>query len=91
METKQKSNDVACECGEWSGKRCDWIGPAYDTEIVECMPRQYRASHTTAGNRGTHPQNGAKRIRVYAWECAALMIKVDGDWCSIVQENEKGA
>lgn len=72
-----------CECGEWSGERCQWSGPSAQMVAVEYMPEQHRASHEAAGNRGSYPRNGARRLRVSA-TCAALMIKHDGDWCEII-------
>jgi hypothetical protein len=74
---------VRCECGEWSGDACEWSGPREETVLVEFMPDEHRASHVTAGNRGRYPYNGALRIRVER-ECAARMIKYDGDWAEIV-------
>lgn len=71
-----------CECGEWSGERCEGtLGE--DAATVEYMPDHLRASHTAAGNRGSHPANGSVRIRVTP-ECAAIMVDTDGEWCSVV-------
>lgn len=74
---------TSCECGEWSGGTCEWSGSTDDAVIVEWMPEHYRASHRAAGNRGTYPANGARRICV-SRECADLMIETDGEWCSEV-------
>jgi hypothetical protein len=70
-----------CECGEWSGSRCDCV--TADLVTVEFMPEQHRASHEAAGNRGSYPGNGAQRIRV-SRECAAQMLADDGEWCEMV-------
>ena len=73
----------ACQCGEWSGVCCDGtFGADADAVTVEYMPEWLRASHEAAGNRGAYPANGAVRIRVTP-ECAELMTKTDGDWCSV--------
>ena len=72
-----------CQCGEWSGERCQWSGPESETVLVEFMPEEHRASHVAAGNRGVRPHNGARQIRVER-SCAARMVREDGDWCAIV-------
>jgi hypothetical protein len=36
---------IECECGTWSGERCQWSGPKSETVVVEWMPEQHRASH----------------------------------------------
>ena len=71
---------LRCECGEWSGERCCWVGRIEGTVTVEYMPADLRASHTAAGNAGIYPYNGARRIRV-SRECADRMVRTDGDWC----------
>ena len=73
-----------CDCGQWSGARCDWTGSFAETVIVEWMPVHLRASHETAGNSGVYPLNGAVRLRVER-SCAERMIENDGEWCSIVE------
>lgn len=80
-----EDEDVVCECGDWCGEACAWTGPQADTVLVEYMPEQHRASHEAAGNRGSYPSNGAQRIRV-SRECAAHMVRHDGEWCEIRRE-----
>lgn len=74
---------IRCECGEWCGEACEWSGPKSETVVVEYMPEEHRSSHDAAGNRGTYPANGARRIRVER-SCAARMIEHDGDWAEVV-------
>lgn len=80
MSARGEGSTVRCECGCWSGKRCEWTGPRAETVIVEWMPEYLRASHTAANNRGVYPANGAQRIRVER-SCADSMVEHDGDWC----------
>ena len=51
-----------CESGHAiaSGQRC----PNAAELLIEVMPAQHRASHVTAGSRGSYPQNGALRLLV---------------------------
>lgn len=74
---------VRCECGEWSGARCQWEGPRAETVVVEWMPEQHRGSHVQSGNRGRYPLNGASRIRVER-SCAERIIECDGEWAKVV-------
>lgn len=76
--------EVHCECGKWSGVRCDWSGPRSEAVIVEWMPNWLRASHEAAGNVGVYPMNGSSRILVQA-SCADYMVELDGEWCRIVE------
>ena len=76
--------EVACECGEWSGERCQWTGAKSETILVEWMPQQHRSSHAAAGGCGAYPHNGSVRSRVHR-DCAELMIETDGDWCRIIR------
>ena len=71
-----------CQCGEWSGVRCQWDGTESDLVTIEWMPLHLRAAHTAAGNRGVYPHNGARRIRV-AQSCADAMVADDGEWCEV--------
>ena len=64
--------NVQCECGEWSGEKCQWEGPKHQTVRVEFMPEWLRGSHAAAGNSGDYPHNGAIRITV-SRECAYFM------------------
>lgn len=86
MTTDEKSASarVECQCGEWSGEPCEWAGERSNTAIVEWMPAHLRHSHVDARNRGSYPSNGASRIRV-ARSCADFMIRLDGDWCAIIE------
>jgi hypothetical protein len=86
MTTTENTTSTAtarCQCGEWSGDACSWIGHRSDMVRVEVMPEQHRASHEAAGNRGIYPHNGAYRLNV-SRECADLIVATDGEWCSIV-------
>ena len=75
------SEQVRCECGEWSGVYCDQYAHEAEMVTVEYMPRWLRASHTAAGNSGTYPHNGARRILVTR-ACADCMEEHDPDWVS---------
>lgn len=63
---------AACECGEATGERCAWEGPASDLVVIDWMPEHLRASHAAAGNEGVYPHNGALRLRV-APDCAVSL------------------
>lgn len=76
---------VRCACGQWSGERCSWSGPRSETVIVEFMPEHLRSSHAAAGNRGSYPANGSRRIRVER-SCAETMTRHDGEWCEEIGE-----
>ena len=78
-----KPRTVRCECGEWSGERCNANAMRDDMVTVEYMPDHLRSSHQAAGNTGTHPVNGSVRILV-TQECADAMIEHDGDWVSVL-------
>lgn len=66
---------VRCECGRYTGGRCQWIGSPDDTVLVEYVPVSYRASHAAAGN--------AIRVRCKR-SCAESIVKNDADWAWIV-------
>lgn len=74
-----------CECGEWTGERCNWSGPIDETVQVEYMPRQHRSSHTAAGNKGSYPANGAVIVRVEQ-SCADALLEdeTEHEWSRIV-------
>lgn len=74
---------VCCECGQYTGERCIWVGSPDDTVIVEFMPMHYRASHKAARNVGVYPHNGAVRIRCER-SCAESIVKLDPDWTRIL-------
>lgn len=76
---------VRCECGRWSGVRCEWSGTRSETVVVEWMPEWLRESHRAARNSGSYPANGSERIRVER-SCADAMVEHDGEWCSVVAE-----
>lgn len=75
---------VACECGEWSGERCEWSGPESETVVVEWMPEYLRASHRQAGNSGVYPHNGARLIRCER-SCARRIVSDAPEWARIVE------
>ena len=77
--------NVPCQCGEWSGVRCDMQAPPSEFATVEFMPEHLRASHEAAGNRGSYPCNGALRVLVSA-ACAAEMVEHDGEWVTTLEE-----
>lgn len=79
------SKTYRCDCGDWSGEPCQWTGEADDMVIVEWMANEHRASHAAAGNSGSFPDNGSRRI-VVERSCAELMIDTDGEWVRIVGE-----
>jgi len=65
-----------CGCGDWTGYRCNWTGPADEMIVVEWMPEHLRASHEAAGNSGCWPHNGSERIAVKR-SCADLLMEDD--------------
>jgi len=71
-----------CQCGQWSGEPCSYVGPEGDMLTVEFMPEHLRATHAAAGGIGAWPANGAIRLRVER-ECAARMRDLDGDWVAL--------
>lgn len=75
---------VRCECGQYTGERCVWIGSPDDTVVVEYMPMHLRASHEAAGNVGRYPHNGAVRVRCER-SCAESIVANDPDWAWIVE------
>jgi|SRR5690606_18451066 len=78
------SRTVRCECGQFTGERCIWIGSPDDTVVVEYMPMHLRASHEAARNVGTYPHNGAVRVRCER-SCAESIVESDPDWAWIVE------
>jgi hypothetical protein len=80
--TLDATDDVQCqcECGEITGERCHWSGPASETVMVEHMPPHFRASHSAARNAGVYPHNGAIRV-IVSLSCADELL--DG-WTDIV-------
>jgi len=80
----REAESRSCECGEWDGcYACDWTGDPDDRVLVEFIEPNHRASHVVHGNRGVYPHNRAARIWVSP-ECAARMLRLDGDWCQRV-------
>lgn len=69
-----------CQCGEWSGARCEWTGPIADTFEIHFTPVHLRASRIAANNYEISPSNGAIRIRVEE-SCGRRMIDSDHTWC----------
>jgi len=83
------TNNMACECGAWTGEACAWAGPIADTVLVEYMPEQIRASHRAARNHGSYPANGSVRVRVER-SCARLLLDEAGesDWSRVVDDGK---
>lgn len=77
------SENIRCGCGAWTGERCAWAGPRSEMVVIEWMPLHLRASHASAGNRGTYPANGAVRVLAHR-DCAAGLLESDEDWAKIV-------
>lgn len=73
-----------CQCGAWTGERCQWTGPLSELVIVEYMPECWRESHRAAGNVGRYPHNGALRVAAEA-SCARLQVADDPEWSRIVR------
>jgi len=73
-----------CECGTWTGERCEWTGPIAETVVVEYMPPYLRASHAAAGNAGCHPMNGSWRVRVEI-SCADRLLddETEREWAEV--------
>lgn len=74
---------VRCECGDYTGERCIWIGSPDDTVVVEYMPMHLRASHKAAGGAGVYPYDGSVRIRCEK-SCAESIVENDADWAQII-------
>lgn len=71
---------TTCECGEWSGERCQWTGPDSERVAVEFIPPHLRGTYRKVlEGAGSYPTGGAVRIRVSP-ECARVMRKLDGEW-----------
>jgi hypothetical protein len=83
VATTASGDRAHCQCGQWSGVRCQWEGPRSETVAVEFMPEAARESHRAAGNSGVYPHNGALRIRVER-SCAEHMAATDGEWVEIL-------
>jgi len=83
IRDEAEAADEGCGCGEWSGVRCEWSGPQDQMVTVEWMPKEHRASHVAAGNRGIWPHNGSSRVLV-SRECAQSIVEHDGEWAEIV-------
>src|SRR5690606_29914076 len=82
--TAVEPRTVRCECGQYTGERCAWIGSPDDTVMVEFMPEHLRASHEAARNAGIYPHNGAVRVRCER-SCAESIVEHDPDWAWIVE------
>ena len=83
--TVVKPRTVRCECGDYTGERCMWIGSPEETVVVEYMPEYLRASHKAAGGAGVYPYDGSVRIRCEK-SCAESIVEHDADWAWIVDE-----
>jgi len=81
--TAVKPRTVRCECGDYTGERCEWTGSPDDTVVVEYMPMYLRASHEAAGGVGVYPHNGAVRIRCER-SCVESIVDHDADWARII-------
>lgn len=75
---------VRCECGDYTGERCEWTGSPEETVVVEYMPEYLRASHKAAGGAGVYPYDGSVRIRCEK-SCAESIVEHDADWARIVE------
>jgi hypothetical protein len=56
-----------------------------DLVVLETMPRQHRASHEAAGNRGRWPANGADRYLVPR-AVALEVVEADPEWSEVVRD-----
>lgn len=87
LEQYMSSKDapIRCECGKAyeDGEPCHWTGPRSAMVRVEVMPRQHRASHEAAGNRGQYPHNGSLRLLLER-SCAERLVEYDPDWARII-------
>jgi len=79
-----KPRTVRCECGDYTGERCEWTGSPEETVVVEYMPEYLRASHKAAGGAGVYPYDGSVRIRCER-SCAESIVEHDADWARIVE------
>jgi len=77
---------LLCDCEQVTGQPCGCRGGSVaDLVTVEYMPRQHRASHEAAGNRGTYPHNGASHVRC-SRACADSILETEDGWATIVPE-----
>jgi len=71
------NDDLDCQCGALTGRRCDWHGDASETVLVDYVPTYQRG---TAEAAGTHV-GLTERVRVCA-DCADWITHIptkDGD------------
>ena len=88
MTTSDAERIVACECAATRGDhQCAWSGPVDETVMVEWMPEYLRETHSAAGNAGTWPHNGAKRLRCEA-TCAERIVESEPEWAAVIVEGE---
>lgn len=64
-----------CECGQWSGDKCD----APQQVTILWMPPHLRELHRAARNVGRYPGNGAVPLHV-SKDCANLMRESESEW-----------
>lgn len=82
IEIAAARDEFHCECGQWSGERCQWSGPKSETVEIAFMPNDLRSSHRAAGNHGIYPANGALVITVER-TCADRMVESDREWVEV--------
>lgn len=70
-----------CEAGEIGDGWAECQRTA--ATVVEYMPRQHRAAHEAAGNRGSWPDNGSFRVHLCRF-CAGAVLETEGDWATEV-------
>lgn len=76
LATTGRSTKGTCEAGDGCTKTA--------TVVMEVMPMCWRGTHEAAGNSGSYPQNGARRLHVCAG-CAENLQEQHGRWAREVR------
>jgi len=84
IETKMAT---VCECGAYwgNGKCSETIEDGAESRTVEYMPEWLQSSHEAAGNSGSYPANGARRIDV-SINCIDAILDSGDEWVSEVEQ-----
>jgi len=72
-----------CECGEWSGVRCE--ARVARLVRVRVVPGQHRGTAKTLGASARLPMGLAEVLRVHP-ECAERMAETEPQWVAVLDE-----
>ena len=78
-EDWQAAGWCRCQCGEWSGEACIWVGPRSETVRVRYVPREHRDTAEAAGTWA----GVAETVRVER-ECGESMVEHDAQWVEVL-------